>query len=179
MPLAVTLRSPAARPPPDTLADSHPGVSAFLSSLNNEQRERFLTEADNRDSVYQLWMYASAMGYESCFLELESWQKERYPRLNRKLALTAEAVRLQQDIAALRACENPDPRLIAALTKELRGHLVEIERMERGHDRRGLLLAGADRLLKTVQDSFPDDPEMQSVLEESFETFLAQLREER
>jgi hypothetical protein len=30
-----------------------------------------------------------------------------------------------------------------------------------------------------VQDSFPDDPEMQSVLEESFETFLAQLREER
>ena len=124
-------------------------------------------------------MYASAMGYESCFLELESWQKERYPRLNRKVALTAEAVRLQQDIAALRADENPDPRLIAALTKELRGHLVEIERMERGQDRRGLLLTGADRLLKTLQDSFPDDPEMQGVLEESFETFLAQLREER
>ena len=124
-------------------------------------------------------MYASAMGYESCFLELESWQQERYPRLNRKLALTAEAVRLQQDIATLRADEKPDPRLIAALTKELRGHLVEIERMERGQDRRGLLLAGADRLLRTVQDSFPDDPEMQGVLEESFETFLAQLREER
>lgn len=161
------------------MADPHPEVSAFLSSLSHEQRERFLLEAENRDSIYQLWMYASAMGYEGCFLEMESWQKKRYPRLNRKVTLTAEAVSLGRDIAMLRSGDDPDPRLIAALTKELRGHLVEIEKMERGQDRRGLLLTGADRLLKIVQDSFPDNPDMQDVLEESFETFLAQLREER
>lgn len=161
------------------MADPHAEVSAFLSSLNNDQRERFLTEASNRDSIFQLWLYASALGYEGDFLSLEAWQKERYPRLNRKTTLTAEAVRLEQDIARLRLDDGPDPRFIASLTKELRGHLVEIERMERGQDRRGLLLAGADRLLRILQDTFPDDADMLAVLEEGFEVFHAQLKEER
>lgn len=161
------------------LADSHAEVSTFLSSLNNDQRERFLIEAENRDSIFQLWLYASALGYEGCFLSLEAWQKERYPRLNRKVTLTAEAVQLQADIARLRRDDNPDPRYVASLTKELRGHLVEIEKMERGQDRRGLLLAGADRLLRILQDSFADNPEMLEVLEEGFEVFHAQLKEER
>lgn len=162
------------------MADPHAEVSAFLSSLNSDQRERFLTEANNRDSIFQLWLYASALGYEGDFLSLEAWQKERYPRLNRKTTLTAEAVRLEQDIASLRSCDIlPDPRHIASLTKELRGHLVEIEKMERGQDRRGLLMAGADRLLRILQDSFPDDPDMLAVLEEGFEVFHAQLKEER
>lgn len=171
--------SPGARPQQSILADPHAEVSAFLSSLNGDQRERFLAEASNRDSIYQLWLYASALGYEGDFLSLEAWQKERYPRLNRRITLTAEAVSVQQDIARIRSDDNPDTRLIASLTKELRGHLVEIEKMERGQDRRGLLLAGADRLLRILQDSFADDPDMLAVLEDNFEVFHAQLKEER
>lgn len=154
-------------------------VAGFLSSLDHAQRERFLAEAEARDSVYQLWLFACALGYEGGFLPLEEWQKQRYPRLNRKQLLTAEAVLLERDIAAVRGDDDADPRCIASLTKELRGHLVEIEKMERGQDRRGLLLTGADRLLRILQDAFSEDEEMVRVLEESYETFLAQLREER
>lgn len=159
------------------MADPCPGVSAFLSSLDHDQRERFLAEAESRDSTIQLWLYACALGYEGDFLELERWQAQRYPRLNRRVALTSEAVRLERDIADLRGSSSADPRCVAALTKELRGTLVEIERMEQRLDRRGLLLTGADRLLRILQDAFPEDEEMGRVLEESYETFLAQLEE--
>lgn len=172
----------------------HPEVAGFLSSLDNGQRERFLAVCEGRDSGIQTWMYACAMGYEGDFLQLEGWLQKRYPRLDRRKMLLAEAIKLEQDIAALRSSDvldNPgdesarpiratdSARNIASLSKELRGHLVEVERMTKGVDRRGLLLTGADRLLRVFQDMFAENEEMKAALEQGFEAFWSQVNDER
>lgn len=176
------------------MADSHPRVAGFLSSLDSNGRERFLAACDSRDSAIQTWLYAHVMGYEGDFLELESWLQERYPRLDRRKMLLAEAIQLEADIANLR---NPDvapdadqdgarsPRAsdaaksIASLSKEMRGHLVEVERMSRSVDRRGLLLIGADRLMRILQGMFAENDEMKSALEQGYEAFWSEMNDER
>lgn len=168
------------------MADDFPGVSGFLSALDHGQRERFLLACEARESPLQVWLYACAMGYESDFTELESWLQKRHPQLNRRRMLEAEAVRLEADIAALRADAGTEAarpsdtaRNVATLTKELRGHLTEIERMSKGLDRRGLILSGADKMLRVLQDMFSEDEDMQSALGQGFEVLWSQLNEER
>ncbi|MGA1770516.1 MAG: hypothetical protein ACO4CP_12030 [Steroidobacteraceae bacterium] len=168
------------------MADDFPGVSGFLSALDHGQRERFLLACEARESPLQVWLYACAMGYESDFAELESWLQRRYPQLNRRRMLEAEAVRLEADIAQLRADAGADAarpsdtaRNVATLTKELRGHLTEIERMSKGLDRRGLILSGADKMLRVLQDMFSEDEDMQAALGQGFEVLWSQLNEER
>jgi hypothetical protein len=168
------------------MADPFPGVAGFLSALDHGQRERFLLACQSRESPLQVWFYACAMGYEADFTELESWLHARYPQLNRRRMLEAEAVQIESDINSLRqsqGCEGAKSaeitRSIASLTKELRGHLAEIERMSKGLDRRGLILSGVDRLMRTLQDMFSDDDDMQTALQEGFDVVWSQLNEER
>jgi len=126
------------------------------------------------------------MGYEADFSELEAWLQRRYPQLSRRRMLEAESVRLEADIETLRSSlseEKSRPgeiaRSVASLTKELRGHLAEIERMSKGLDRRGLILSGVDRLMRTLQDMFSEDDDMQAALQEGFDVVWSQLNEER
>jgi len=173
------------------MAEDHPDVAGFLSSLDNGQRERFLVACESRDSPIQAWMYACALGYEGDFLQLETWLQKRYPRLDRRKMLLAEAIRLESDIAVLRDSGTADAdgvtavkpqdaaRNIASLSKELRGHLVEVDRIGRGVDRRGLLLTGADRLLRILQDMFNENEEMKAALEQAYESFWSQVSDER
>lgn len=168
------------------MADASPGVAGFLSALDHGQRERFLLACEARESPLQIWLYACAMGYEADFSELEAWLQKRYPQLNRRRMLEAEAVRLEGDIDQLRSVAANEgaksgeiARSIASLTKELRGHLAEVERMSKGLDRRGLILSGVDRLMRTLQDMFSEDEDMQSALQEGFDVVWSQLNEER
>jgi hypothetical protein len=168
------------------LAEPFPGVAGFLSSLDHSQRERFLLACEARESPLQIWLYACAMGYEADFAELEGWLQKRYPQLNRRRMIEAEAVQIESDIHALRnrmgeqgAKELDLARSIASLTKELRGHLAEVERMSKGLDRRGLILSGVDRLMRTLQDMFSEDEDMQAALQEGFDVVWSQLNEER
>lgn len=167
------------------MAEDFPAVAGFLGSLDHNQRERFLGDCENRESPYQIWLYASAMGYEGDFIELDAWLRKRYPQLDRRRMLMAEAVKLESDINAARrdvevSIKPADAiRNIASLSKELRGHLVEVEKMSRSMDRRGLILSGADRLLNVLQDMFSGDVEMQEALGKGFEVVWAQLNEER
>ena len=167
------------------MADDFPAVSGFLSALDHAQRERFLSDCEGRESPYQLWLYACALGYEGDFIQLESWLQKRYPQLNRRQMLTAEAVRLESDIEMLRSQPSDVgkpgelARNIAALTKELRGHLAEVDRMSKAQDRRGLILSGADRMARVLQDMFSEDEEMLGAIGQAFEVVWAQLGEER
>ena len=166
------------------MADELSGVSGFLSSLDHGQRERFLADCESRESPYQIWLYACAMGYESDFAQLETWLQRRYPQLNRRQLLTAEAVKLEADIELVRsqvdgAKPGETARNIATLSKELRGHLCEVERMSRTLDRRGLVLSGADRLMRILQDMFAEDDYMLAALGQAFEVIWTQLSEER
>jgi hypothetical protein len=56
---------------------------------------------------------------------------------------------------------------ISVLQKELRSHIQAVRQLTDGVDRRGLLLAGADRCLRELVNSFEDTPTMLSLLEEA------------
>jgi len=56
---------------------------------------------------------------------------------------------------------------ISVLQKELRSHIQAVRHLTDGVDRRGLLLAGADRCLRELMNSFEDAPTMADLLEEA------------
>jgi hypothetical protein len=166
------------------MAEAHPEIAGFLSSLDNEQRERFLAEAEGREPPYQLWLYATALGYEGGFEPLERWLDERFPQLNARRILLAEAVKLEMDIQLARK-ESPDmkpgegARTVATLSKELRGHLGEVDRMGRAIDRRGLILSGANRIVSELEIAFDGNEEVLRAVSDAFESVWAHLKDER
>ena len=56
---------------------------------------------------------------------------------------------------------------IASLQKELRSHIQTVRAISDGLDRRGLLLAGADRCLRELANTFQDQPTISSLLEDA------------
>lgn len=56
---------------------------------------------------------------------------------------------------------------IASLQKELRSHIQAVRTITDGLDRRGLLLAGADRCLRELVNTFEDQPTILALLEDS------------
>ena len=157
-------------------------VGLFLAALDNDRREAFLNYAEHTYSIYEIWLYASVLGYEAGFTELERWVQKHYRKLNRRELMLAEVCKLEADIDTLRqqvAADLIKPDMaatrIAHLSKELRGHIVEIEKMTRSIDRRGLILAGADSVMRTMRAIFKDNDEVMPALESAFESAWAQL----
>lgn len=162
--------------------DAEKEIGTFLAALGHGTREGFLSFVENNESIYEIWLYAGVVGYEGGFESLEAWVKKRYPKLNRRQLLLAEIIRLQSDIENVRTdetikSENVASR-IAQLSKELRGHIVEVEKMNRSIDRRGLTLAGADRTMRLLREMFCKDGAMTETLSEAFHGIWAQLLSE-
>lgn len=147
-------------------------VAAFLAALDCDRREAFCNYAEHTYSIYEIWLYASVLGYSGSFGDLEQWVQKHYRKLNRRELLLGEVCKLEADIDFLRQqvaadLVKPDAAAsrIAHLSKELRGHIAEIDRMTRATDRRGLVLAGADRTLRELRLIFKDNEEMTAALE--------------
>lgn len=157
-------------------------IAAFLAALDSGAREGFLGFVEHNESIYEIWLYAGVIGYEGSFEALEAWVRKRYPKLNRRQLLLAEIVRLQNDIEQVRLDDSirPDAAAsrIASLSKELRGHIVEVDKISRATDRRGLILAGADRTMRLLREMFCKDEAMVEALEEGFQAVWAQLHGE-
>jgi hypothetical protein len=146
-------------------------VATFLAALDDDRREGFLNYAECTYSIYEIWLYAGVLGYNGSFTELEKWTQKHYRKLNRRELLLGEVCKLESDIDYLRQqvaadLVKPDAAAsrIAHLSKELRGHLTEIERMTKATDRRGLVLAGADRALRELQVIFKGNDDMLNAL---------------
>lgn len=147
-------------------------VLRFLSTLDHDHREGFLGYAENTYSIYEIWLYANVLGYGGSFRDLEEWVQANYPKLNKRQLLLNETIKLEADIEILRQQVYADlikPDIaasrIAHLSKELRGHLVEIDKMSKSLDRRGLILAGADRVLRELKMIFKGNDDMLNALE--------------
>lgn len=147
-------------------------VALFLAALDNDRREGFLNYAEHTYSIYEIWLYATVLGYKDSFTALEKWVQANYRKLNRRELLLGEITKLEGDITYLREQAQLDlikpdvaARNIAQLSKELRGHICEIERMNRTTDRRGLILAGADRAFRELKLIFKGNDEMTNALE--------------
>ena len=161
-------------------------VQSFLTALDHGYRESFLMYAENTYSVYEIWLYASVLGYEGGFNILEDWIQTNYPKLNRRQLLLAEIVKLESDIDFLRQQVHADlvkpdaaATRIAHLSKELRGHVVEVDKITKGTDRRGLVLAGADKVMRELRSIFKENEDVTNALELAYESVWAMLVDEK
>jgi hypothetical protein len=64
---------------------------------------------------------------------------------------------------------------IASMQKELRGTIAQIETFTSNRDRKGLLMAGADRAIREMLSVFKDDP-IEIPLEEASMSVWAKLQ---
>ena len=161
-------------------------VEQFLVALDGGRRESFLAYVEKTYSVYEIWLYATVLGYDGPFTDLEAWANKVYPKLNRREIMLAEIVKLESDIDFLRQQVQADlikadaaATRIAHLSKELRGHVMEIERLTKSQDRRGLVMAGADKVMRELRAIFKGNEDVTNALELAYESVWAMLAEER
>ena len=141
-------------------------VDQWLDTLPASESEDFKEFADVTPSVIEIWVYAGILSYEGSFNYLARWVKMNFKKLNRREILNSEIAALHSDIQDLRMAitsgemkGSDGAARLASLEKELRSHIETSDRMNRTNDKRGLVLAGADRVMRELTSIFKDDPQ--------------------
>ena len=67
---------------------------------------------------------------------------------------------------------------LASLEKELRSHIETSEKMNKTIDKRGLTLAGADRVMRELTGIFKDDPQFYEPIENAMNAIWSKLYSE-
>jgi len=151
-------------------------VGNWLQSLDKTQKDSFLHYAKNATSDIESYLYARFMrpGYTGSIADITAWIQEKYPKQDLRKVLLIEIDSLKSDIDNVRQMtlngmldHATAATKISVLQKELRSHIQAVRQLTDGLDRRGLLLAGADRCLRELLNSFEDSPTMADLLEEA------------
>ncbi len=160
-------------------------VDQWLDTLPAADSEDFREFADVTPSIIEIWVYSGILGYPGTFNDLSRWVKMKYKKLNRREILNSEISALHSDIQELRMAitsgeikgDNGCARL-AALEKELRSHIETSDRMNKSTDKRGLILAGADRVMREMTAIFKDDPQFSEAIDNAMNAVWAKLYSE-
>ena len=160
-------------------------VDEWLDTLPAAESEEFKDFAEHTPSVIEIWVYAGIIGYPGSFNDLVRWTKMKFKKLNRREILNSEIAALHSDIQDLRMAvttgeikgDNGAARL-AALEKELRSHIEVSERINKTTDKRGLILAGADRVMREITNIFKDDPQFAEPIDNAMNAVWAKLYSE-
>jgi len=160
-------------------------VDQWLDTLPASTSEEFKDFAEVTPSVIEIWVYAGILQYPGTFNDMTRWVKMKYKKLNRREILNSEIAALHSDIQDLRMAitsgeikgDNGAARL-AALEKELRSHIEVSERINRTTDKRGLILAGADRVMREITNIFKDDPQFGEPIENAMNAVWAKVYSE-
>ena len=160
-------------------------VDQWLDTLPASESEEFKEFAEYTPSIIEIWVYAGILGYPGTFNDLSRWVKMKYKKLNRREILNSEIAALHSDIQELRMAvtsgeikgDNGAARL-AALEKELRSHNGVSERINRSTDKRGLILAGADRVMRELTNIFKDDPQFAEPIDNAMNAVWAKVYSE-
>jgi hypothetical protein len=160
-------------------------VDQWLDTLPAAESEDFKEFAEVTPSIIEIWVYAGILRYPGTFNDLARWVKMKYKKLNRREILNSEIAALHSDIQELRMAitageikgDNGCARL-AALEKELRSHIETSDRMNKTTDKRGLILAGADRVMREMTSIFKDDPQFAEPMENAINAVWAKLYSE-
>jgi hypothetical protein len=120
--------------------------------------------ADNY-SIVEIYIYARFLGYQGTIADCDVWcsvnfnkpdhidtllvQIEEMKEDVRKLRLDVEAGLIKRDVGVARN---------AQMQREIRGNVAQVESFTSSKDRKGLLLAGADRAIREMLAIFKDDP---------------------
>tara|TARA_Y100000389_G_C17438892_1_gene507319 strand:+ start:531 stop:1067 length:537 start_codon:yes stop_codon:yes gene_type:complete len=160
-------------------------VDEWLDTLPASESEEFKEFAEYTPSIIEIWVYSGILGYSGTFNDLSRWVKMKYKKLNRREILNSEIAALHSDIQELRMAvtsgeikgDNGAARL-AALEKELRSHIEVSERLNRSTDKRGLILAGADRVMRELTNIFKDDPQFAEPIDNAMNAVWAKVYSE-
>ena len=160
-------------------------VDQWLDTISAAESEDFREFAEVTPSIIEIWVYAGIVGYPGTFLDLSRWVKMKYKKLNRREILNSEIAALHSDIQELRMAitsgeikgDNGCARL-AALEKELRSHIETSDKMNKTTDKRGLVLAGADRVMREISAIFKDDPQFAEPIENAINAVWAKIYSE-
>ena len=158
-----------------TIGDSTT-VASWLASLEKAQKDAFVHYAKNATSDIEAYLYARFLspGYAGSISDITAWVQEKYPKEDLRKVLLREIDDLQLDIRNVRDMTQNQmldhataATKISTLQKELRSHIQAVRSISDGLDRRGLLLAGADRCLRELVQTFDGQPGVQALLEDS------------
>ena len=160
-------------------------VDQWLDTIPASESEEFKEFAEYTPSIIEIWVYSGILGYTGTFNDLSRWVKMKYKKLNRREILNSEIAALHSDIQELRMAvtsgeikgDNGAARL-AALEKELRSHIEVSERINRSTGKRGLILAGADRVMRELTNIFKDDPQFAEPIDNAMNAVWAKVYSE-
>lgn len=156
----------------------------WVDNLTSAEQEAFNGFAIDSYSVIECFLYARFLGYRGSIVPCELWVKSHYPKPDHRKTLLYEITEMQEDIRKLRA--DVDDGLVkrdagvarvASMQKELRGTIAQIESYTASRDRKGLLMAGADRAIRELMAIFKDDP-IEIPLEEASMSVWAKIQYE-
>ena len=160
-------------------------VEHWLDTLPAADSEHFCEFAEHCPSVIEIWVYAGVLKYEGTFNDLVRWVKMKYRKLNRREILNSEIAALHADIQDLRMAitsgeikGSDGAARQASLEKELRSHIETSERINRSTDKRGLILAGADRVMREMTAIFKDDPQFAEPIDNAINAVWAKVYSE-
>ena len=141
-------------------------VDQWLDTIPASDSEDFREFAEATPSIIEIWVYAGIVGYTGTFNDLSRWVKMKFKKLDRRGILNSEISALHSDIQELRMAitsgeikGSDGAARLASLEKELRSHIETSERFNKTTDKRGLVLAGADRVMRELTNIFKDDPQ--------------------
>ena len=160
-------------------------VDQWLDQLPASESELFKEFAEMTPSVIEVWVYAGVMDYPGSFSDLARWVKMKYRKLDRRGILNSEISALHSDIQELRMAitsgeikGSDGAQRLASLEKELRSHIETSEKINKATDKRGLILAGADRVMREMTAIFKDDPQFAEPMENAMQAVWAKVYSE-
>ncbi len=137
----------------------------WVDNLDASTQESFCAFASENYSVIEVYLYSRFLGYKGTVTACELWVKSNYKKPDHRKKLLFEIEEMQEDVRKLREdVENGVVKRdagvarIASMQKEIRGHIDQIEKFTSIKDRKGLLMAGADRAIRELMFIFKDDP---------------------
>jgi hypothetical protein len=128
---------------------------AWIDNLDSATQESFCSFAEDNYSIIECFLYSKFLGYTGSIVSCEEWVKANYKKPDHRKILLLEIGEMQEDIRKLREdIENCAVKRdagvarIASMQKELRGTIAQVEQFTSNKDRKGLLMAGADRAIR-------------------------------
>ncbi len=160
-------------------------VDQWLDTLPAADSEDFREFAEITPSIIEIWVYSGILGYPGTFNDLSRWVKMKFKKLDRRGILNSEIGALHSDVQELRMAitsgeikGSDGAARLASLEKELRSHIETSERLNKSTDKRGLILAGADRVMREMTAIFKDDPQFSEPIENAMNAVWAKLYSE-
>ena len=146
---------------------------SWVDNLDSATQESFTAFASDNYSVIEAYLYARFLGYAGSITACDLWVNKYYPKPDHRKTLLYQIEEMQEDIRKLRQAVEEDVvkrdagvARIASMQKELRGAIAQVEEFTNAKDRKGLIMAGADRAIRELMFIFKDDP-IETPLEEA------------